>query len=254
MSFRIACACGKSFSVSGVQAGTTIECECGRRNLVPSLTELRRGTASGQPLTAEEDVADSSHVRGEKAEPEQDWAVLNPGPQLGQRITEQALVHFCEAVRRTTREFFEDKPHAGNLDLMIACALLPWTVRNSFVERRPVPLYREQAYRVDVKKFRPGQLRGRWQLVEGIYQNAAAIGVLNPRFIPAVVIDRTLEKLPSGGCFVFSLNDHALAEGSMQTRVLELTEHMVADVVFKEYGDLIPGTGLSGTVYVLQKR
>ena len=48
---------------------------------------------------------------------------------------------------------------------------------------------------------------------EDTYQNAAAIGVFNPNFMPATVIDRTLEKLPAGGCFVFSLNDHALAEG-----------------------------------------
>ena len=36
--------------------------------------------------------------------------------------------------------------------------------------------------------------------------------------------------------------------------MLELTEHRVADIVFKEYGTHIPETGLKGTVYVLQKR
>ena len=86
------------------------------------------------------------------------------------------------------------------------------------------------------------------------YQNAAAIGVLNPNFMPPTVIDDVLDKLPIGGCFVLSLNDHALSQGSMQTRVLELTEHGVADLMFKDYGEHIPGTGLKSTVFVLQKR
>ncbi len=91
-------------------------------------------------------------------------------------------------------------------------------------------------------------------VADDTYQNAAAIGVLNPNFMPATLIDNVLAKLPVGGCFVLSLNDHALAEGSMQTRILELTEHAIADLLFKEYGEHIPGTGLQSSVYVLQKR
>lgn len=87
-----------------------------------------------------------------------------------------------------------------------------------------------------------------------IYQNAAAIGVLNPMHIPVTAIDQILGKLPSGGCFVMSLNDHALADGTMETRVLELTEHAAADLMFKEHGPHIPEIGLESTVYVLKKR
>lgn len=86
------------------------------------------------------------------------------------------------------------------------------------------------------------------------YQNAAAIGVLNPNFMPAHLIDWVIDKLPSGGCFVFSLNDHALAGGAMETRVLELTEYAVADLAFREAGDHLPGIDLASTVYVLKKR
>lgn len=88
----------------------------------------------------------------------------------------------------------------------------------------------------------------------GTYQNAAAIGVLNPNFMPARLIDEVIDLLPAGGCFVLSLNDHALAEGSMETRILELTEYGVADLVFKEQGEHLPGIDLQSTVYVLQKR
>ena len=86
------------------------------------------------------------------------------------------------------------------------------------------------------------------------YQNAAAIGVLNPSFMPSTVLDDMLSKIPVGGCLVFSINDHAAKEGSMETRVLELTEYNVADLVFKDYGNHLPGVDLQSTVYVLKKR
>lgn len=88
----------------------------------------------------------------------------------------------------------------------------------------------------------------------GIYQNAAAIGVLNPNFLPPTAIDEMLGVLPSGGCLVFSLNDHAARDGRFETRVLEISEHAGADLVFKEYGPHIPDIDLMGTVYVLKRR
>lgn len=91
-------------------------------------------------------------------------------------------------------------------------------------------------------------------LPEDRYANAAAIGVLNPSFMPPTVIDEVLARLPPGGCFVFSINDNSARDGSFETRVLELTEHNVADLVFKDYGDHIPEEDLKGTVYVLKKR
>ena len=72
--------------------------------------------------------------------------------------------------------------------------------------------------------------------------------------MPSTVFDEILNLLPSGGCFVFSLNDHALAGGTMETRLLELTEHGVADLVFKEHGEHLPGIDLTSSVYVLKKR
>ena len=89
---------------------------------------------------------------------------------------------------------------------------------------------------------------------EDHYQNAAAIGVLNPSFMPPTVLDDMLSKLPVGGCLVFSINDNSAKDGSLETRVLELTEHNVAHLVFKAYGDHMPEEDLKGTVYVLKKR
>lgn len=92
------------------------------------------------------------------------------------------------------------------------------------------------------------------EIEAGIYTNAAAIGVLNPSFLPPGVIDAIVDILPPGGCFVFSINDHAITDGSLETRVLELTEYNVADLMFKEHGAHLPGVDLASTVYVLKKR
>lgn len=92
------------------------------------------------------------------------------------------------------------------------------------------------------------------EIAEGAYQNAAAIGVLNPSFMPSTVIDEILSKLPSGGYFVCSLNDNSAADGSIETRILELTEYGTADLVAKDYGEHIPGIDLRSTIYVLKKR
>lgn len=89
---------------------------------------------------------------------------------------------------------------------------------------------------------------------EGTYQNAAAIGVFNPGVIPATVIDEVLAKLPAGGCFVFSLNDHALAERSFPSRVYDLAEYHVLDLLARDHGAHIPGIGLESTVFVGRKR
>lgn len=91
-------------------------------------------------------------------------------------------------------------------------------------------------------------------LTMGSYANAAAIGCLSPDYMPVTVLDRVLEKLPPGGCFVFSLNDITQADGTFLGRICELTDTCVADLVHRDYGDHIPGTGLKATVYVLKKR
>ena len=88
----------------------------------------------------------------------------------------------------------------------------------------------------------------------GTYQNAAAIGVLNPAFMPPTVIDELLAKLPVNGCLVCSLNDRSAADGTMKTRILELTEYGTADLIFKDHGRHMPGLDLQSTVYVLKKR
>ena len=88
----------------------------------------------------------------------------------------------------------------------------------------------------------------------GTYQNAAAIGVLNPSFMPSTVIDEIVSKLPPGGCFVCSLNDKSGADGTFEARIFEITETGAAELLIKDHGDHLPGIGLQSTVYLLKVR
>ncbi len=92
------------------------------------------------------------------------------------------------------------------------------------------------------------------EIAEGVYQNAAAVGCVTPEYMPATVLDEILAKLPQGGCLVFSVNDRSAADGTITGRIMTLIDCGAADLVFKEYGEHLPGIGLKATVYVLKKR
>ena len=92
------------------------------------------------------------------------------------------------------------------------------------------------------------------EIAADVYQNAAAIGCITPEYMPPTVLDEILSKLPGGGCLVFSLNDHAAADGTVVGRLTTLIDCGAAELLFKEYGDHLPAIGLKSTVYVLKKR
>lgn len=88
---------------------------------------------------------------------------------------------------------------------------------------------------------------------DGAFDYISAIGVLNPGHGPAEVIDAVLAKLPRDGLFVFSLNDHALADPTYEGRLTEHVDAGNARVLFREYGEHLPKIDLKSVVYVVQK-
>ncbi len=59
--------------------------------------------------------------------------------------------------------------------IVLAGMLLPLTVRNSIVEKKALPVYGAPAFELDFSKFKPTQLKGRWNTVAQIYNNASSI-------------------------------------------------------------------------------
>ena len=62
------------------------------------------------------------------------------------------------------------------------------------------------------RKITLGDLNDPIPARSGDYDNIAAVGVFSPGHAPAEMIDLVFGLLPVGGCFGFSLNDHALEE------------------------------------------
>lgn len=87
----------------------------------------------------------------------------------------------------------------------------------------------------------------------GAYADMAAVGVFSPGHAPATLIDEVLARLPSGGRFVFTLNDHALQDPTYEGRINELCDAGGAQCLFRERGPHLPKIDLMSTVYVLRK-
>jgi predicted TPR repeat methyltransferase len=86
------------------------------------------------------------------------------------------------------------------------------------------------------------------------YDTINAAGVLNPAHAPAEALDNVMAFLRPGGLFAFSLNDHAVADGSYEGRIHMMLDGGWADLLHREYGEHMPAKDLKAWVYVLQKR
>jgi predicted TPR repeat methyltransferase len=103
------------------------------------------------------------------------------------------------------------------------------------------------------RKLVKGDLNAPIPAQPGDYANITAVGVFSPSHAPAPLIDEVVALLPRGGCFGFSLNDHALEDPSYEARIKALAEAGRVEVVCDAYGDHLPGIGLKAKIYVLRK-
>lgn len=98
-----------------------------------------------------------------------------------------------------------------------------------------------------------GDLNEPLPVAPGAYGAMAAVGVISPGHAPPETVDAVLARLAPGGTFVFSLNDHALAEPAFAGKADEVAAAGAADLVFREHGPHLPGIGLESTVFVLRR-
>ncbi|MBP5856958.1 methyltransferase domain-containing protein [Marivibrio halodurans] len=86
----------------------------------------------------------------------------------------------------------------------------------------------------------------------GDYADIAAVGVFSPGHAPAEMIGQVMDLLPPGGCFGFTLNDHAIEERVYENEVGKLAADGRLTIVFEDYGDHLPGQDLKSKVLVLR--
>ncbi|MDH3668070.1 MAG: class I SAM-dependent methyltransferase [Paracoccaceae bacterium] len=103
------------------------------------------------------------------------------------------------------------------------------------------------------RKLTKGDLHDPIPARPGDYANFAAIGVFSPGHAPADMIDTVMALLPPGGCFGFTLNEHALAEKVYQAHIEELADQGAAEIRFAEMGPHLEALGTKSMVYVLRR-
>ncbi|MFT4961341.1 MAG: putative TPR repeat methyltransferase [Paracoccaceae bacterium] len=88
---------------------------------------------------------------------------------------------------------------------------------------------------------------------QGDYAAIAAIGVIGAGAAPISMFDTLMDGLAAGGRFVFSFNDHALKDPINEAKMQDWIDTDRAILLFKEYGDHLPGIDLNSNVYVVEK-
>lgn len=87
----------------------------------------------------------------------------------------------------------------------------------------------------------------------GDYAAITAIGVIGAGAAPISIFDTLMEGLAPNGRLVFSFNDHALKDPVNEGKLQNWLNSKRAALLFKGYGDHLPGIDLKSNVYVIEK-
>lgn len=88
---------------------------------------------------------------------------------------------------------------------------------------------------------------------QGTYRHITAVGVISVGAAPITLMDDLYSALPTGGTLTFSFNDHTLNDPQYEHRLYEYIDTAAAHLLFKDYGEHLPGMGMMSEVYVMQK-
>lgn len=87
----------------------------------------------------------------------------------------------------------------------------------------------------------------------GSYRAIVGCGLLSKGAAPPATFDVVMRGLDRGGLFAFSYNDHALEDRAYTGKLNDWLDCSGARLLFREYGDHLPGINLKSTVYVIEK-
>ncbi|WP_264213452.1 class I SAM-dependent DNA methyltransferase [Leisingera thetidis] len=87
----------------------------------------------------------------------------------------------------------------------------------------------------------------------GSYRAIVGCGLLTKGAAPPATFDVIMRALDRKGLFAFSYNDHALEDRAYTGKLNDWLDCSAARLLFREYGDHLPGINLKSTVYVIEK-
>ncbi len=93
-----------------------------------------------------------------------------------------------------------------------------------------------------------------FDFIQTPFKVIAAVGVFSIGHAGADVLETIVELMPADGYFGFSLNDHALDDGSYMDVINRLLRNKAIRVRWQDYGHHVKGIGLNSMIVVLQKR
>lgn len=85
------------------------------------------------------------------------------------------------------------------------------------------------------------------------YRAVACIGVISTGAAPPDTLHMVMEALRPNGFLSLSFNDHALADPAYEAALDQWLDTSRANLLFKEYGDHLPGRDIKSNVYIIQK-
>jgi len=88
---------------------------------------------------------------------------------------------------------------------------------------------------------------------KGKYDVITAVGVIGAGAAPLSLFHQAIQKLNKNGLFVFSFNDHTLENPIYENAINDEINNKRFELVFKEYGDHLPGRNIKSNVYVMRK-
>ena len=89
---------------------------------------------------------------------------------------------------------------------------------------------------------------------KGPYGSVAAIGVIGRGAAPLPVFFDITGQMAQGSHFVFSFNDHTMEDPGFGAAVNAVVDSGAFALLFREYGDHLPGHDMKSWVFVLEKR
>ena len=91
------------------------------------------------------------------------------------------------------------------------------------------------------------------EIAASMFHVITEVGVISVGTAPPSTFDFIFDPLAPKVLFVFSSNDHALADPSFEAKVKEYIDSSSSELLLKEYGDHLPGVDLNSNIYILKK-
>ena len=137
---QVECGCGNLLEVGSDQAGQAVQCDCGRVLRIPPADVLGHFEAEGAHVPA--DVLAALEVDQGSDEPAEglpDRFLVHFGGEVGShgRICLTSLTNYTEAALRELESAVADLPSAGNVELLVSCALFPGGEKLIELETKP---------------------------------------------------------------------------------------------------------------------